>query len=43
MNASESIDIEQLLATAGVDFTVVERCPVAGCEICDADDVPVAA
>ena len=41
--APETIDIEQLLAAAGLDFTVVERCPVVGCEICDAAEVPVAA
>ena len=35
MNAPETQDIEQLLAEAGFDFTVVERCPVAGCEVCD--------
>lgn len=41
--APESIDIEQLLVAAGFDFAVVERCPVAGCEICDAAEVPFAA
>lgn len=41
--APESIYIEQLLSSAGFDFTVVERCPVDGCEICDAGEVPVAA
>ena len=35
MSATNANDIEQLLAQAGFDFTVVERCPVAGCEVCD--------
>lgn len=26
--------IEELLAAAGIDFTVVERCPYARCELC---------
>ena len=43
MNTSENLEIEQLLAAAGIDFTVVERCPLPGCEVCDADDYPVAA
>ena len=35
--------VEQLLAEAGFDFIVVERCPVVGCEVCDASHLPVAA
>jgi hypothetical protein len=43
MNTTNGPDIEQLLAEAGFDFDVVERCPVTGCEICDAGDIKVAA
>ena len=43
MSTQENLDIEQLLTEAGLDFTVVERCPVAGCEVCDADNLPAAA
>lgn len=43
MSTQENLDVEQLLAEAGFNFTVVERCPASGCEICDADEVPVAA
>ena len=43
MSTTNTLDIEQMLAEAGFDFAVVERCPVAGCEICDADDIKVAA
>ena len=43
MSTQETIDTEQLLAEAGLDFTVVERCPVVGCEVCDADHVRIAA
>ncbi|MDJ0496211.1 MAG: hypothetical protein QNJ89_00170 [Acidimicrobiia bacterium] len=43
MSASDDMDIERLLAAAGFDFAVVQRCPLVGCEICDADEVPAAA
>mgnify|MGYP001812446263 FL=1 len=43
MSTSANLGIEQLLAEAGFDFTAVERCPVVGCEVCDADDFRVAA
>ena len=43
MSTQENFDVEQLLAEAGFDFAVVERCPVAGCEVCDAGNLPVAA
>jgi hypothetical protein len=43
MSTQENIDIEQLLGDAGLDFIVVERCPVAGCEVCDSRNLPVAA
>jgi hypothetical protein len=43
MSTANTLDLEQMLADAGLDFSVVERCPVVGCEICDADDIKVAA
>ena len=43
MSTPEKLDIEQLLAEAGFDYTVLERCPVAGCEVCDAGHLPAAA
>ena len=43
MSNTNAFDLEQTLADAGFVFAVVERCPVAGCEICDADDIKVAA
>lgn len=39
----ELVDIEQLLADAGIEFTVVDRCPDPACEICARRDVPAAA
>ncbi len=39
----KSIDIEELLSAAGIDFTVVERCPYAECELCADKGLPVAA
>lgn len=38
----EIMDIEKLLAEAGIDFTVVPRCPDPACEVCRTD-VPAAA
>jgi hypothetical protein len=39
----KNIDIEELLSAAGIDFTVVERCPYADCELCADKGLPVAA
>jgi hypothetical protein len=39
----EILDIEELLAVAGIEFTVVAACPHPQCEICNADDLSVAA
>ena len=38
-----SESIEELLAAAGFDFTVVDRCPYQACELCSRDDLPAAA
>ncbi len=45
MNASspEYENIEELLADAGIDFTVVDRCPYAACEVCRDKGLPAAA
>lgn len=43
MSTTNTPEIDQLLAEAGIDFAVVDRCPVVGCEICDADDIKIAA
>jgi hypothetical protein len=37
------MDIEKLLADAGFDFTVVDRCPDPVCVICDGTGIPAAA
>jgi hypothetical protein len=34
MNTPTDLDIEELLSAAGIDFTVVERCPHPECELC---------
>jgi len=45
MNTTEAeiTDIEQLLTQAGIEFTVVARCPDPGCDICARSDVAAAA
>jgi len=40
---SETGDIEQLLADAGIDFAVVDRCPDPACQVCAGRDVSAAA
>jgi hypothetical protein len=40
---SSDSDVEQLLAAAGFDFTVVSRCPDPACPICAARDLSAAA
>jgi hypothetical protein len=40
---AETTDIEQLLRQAGIEFTVVARCPDPGCDICAGSDVVAAA
>ena len=37
------MDIEQLLTDAGLEFTVVDRCPEPTCELCRDKGLPVAA
>ncbi len=36
-------DLERLLAAAGIDFTVVMRCPDPACEVCAPAALPSAA
>ena len=45
MNTSELeiTEIETLLANAGLDFTVVDRCPHPACDICVDQEVSAAA
>lgn len=35
--------LENLLAAAGFDFSVVDRCPHPGCDICSKDELAAAA
>ncbi len=37
------MNIEELLTEAGIDFTVVDRCPDTGCELCHDKELPAAA
>lgn len=39
----ETVDIEVLLTDAGIEFTVVDRCPHPACDVCADRDVPAAA
>jgi hypothetical protein len=43
MNTPKTTDIEELLATAGISFTIVERCPYIGCELCSDKGLSAAA
>ena len=43
MSAPEYVDIEDLLAAAGIEFAVVDRCPHPGCELCRDKGLPAAA
>jgi hypothetical protein len=36
-------NLEELLETAGFDFTVVDRCPDPSCEACAGTELPAAA
>ncbi len=38
-----SHDLERLLTAAGIDFTVVTRCPDPACEVCAPVALPSAA
>ncbi|MCP3997154.1 MAG: hypothetical protein GY722_19160 [bacterium] len=42
-NLQKEETIESLLEAAGFDFTVVERCPELGCELCTSSELPAAA
>lgn len=43
MSTSEPETIEQLLAEAGIDYAIVDRCPHPTCEVCTGHEVPAAA
>ena len=36
-------NIEELLAEAGIEFTIVDRCPDPGCVVCSRGELPKAA
>ena len=39
----ETGDLERLLEKAGISYTVVDRCPLATCEVCIEQTLPAAA